>query len=65
MAEKQVQTIITHPALPGSATLIERIVLPTVFAIVTGVVKNPAHAETLKEYLLAVRDAINGAYPGE
>lgn len=65
MADKLVSTTIHHPALPVNATLIERIVLPTVFAIVTGVVKNPEHAASLKEYLLSVRDAISATYPGE
>lgn len=28
-------------------------------------IKNPAHAATLKDSLLQVRDAINALYPGE
>jgi hypothetical protein len=58
-------TTIQHPPLPGTATLIERLVLPAVFSVVIGTVKNPQHATDLKEYMLAIRDAISGAYPGE
>jgi uncharacterized protein YdgA (DUF945 family) len=58
-------TTIEHPPLPGTATLIERLVLPAVFSVVINTVKNPKHADDLKEYMLAIRDAISSAYPGE
>ena len=58
-------TTIEHPPLPPQASFIERLVLPTVFGIVIAVVKNPQHAAALKEYLLALRDTISNAYPGE
>lgn len=58
-------TAIQHPPLPGTATLIERLVLPAVFSVVINTVKNPQHAADLKEYMLAIRDAISSAYPGE
>jgi len=56
-------TQLQHPKLPAGSSLIERIVLPAVFSIVTAVVKNPAHAAELQEYMIALRDAINAAYP--
>lgn len=58
-------TTLEHPSLPAEASLIERIVLPAVFSIIRAVVKNPVHAAALKEYMLAVRDSINAAYPDE
>lgn len=60
-----ISTTLQHPPLPSNATLIERIALPMVFSIVIGTVKNPQHAGELQEYMLAVRDAINAAYPGQ
>lgn len=62
---KMTTTQLSHPVLPDGASLIERIALPAVFAIVIGVVKNPAHSAELQEYLIALRDAISNAYPGE
>lgn len=58
-------TVLQHPHLPGNISLIERITLPAVFATVQALVKNPEHAANLKDYLLALRDSISGAYPGE
>lgn len=60
---KNQTTQITHPQLPAGVTLIEKIALPAVFAIVTSTIKNPAHAAELQEYMLALRDAIDSAYP--
>lgn len=58
-------TTLSHPPLPQTATMIERIVLPATFAVVISTVKNPTHAAAMKEYMLAIRDAISAAYPGE
>jgi hypothetical protein len=57
------QTVLEHPQLPAGATLLERILLPAVFSTVVGVVRNPGHAAELEQYMLAIRDAINAAYP--
>lgn len=57
------ETVLQHPPLPSNASFIERIVLPAVFSIVIGVVKNPQHAADLKDYLVALRDAISAAFP--
>jgi hypothetical protein len=54
---------LVHPKLPTGATLIEKIALPMVFSVITSVVKNPDHAAELQEYMIAVRDAIDAAYP--
>lgn len=56
---------ISHPPLPATATLLERIVLPAVFSVIISTVKNPRHAAELKDYMLAIRDAISAAYPGD
>jgi hypothetical protein len=67
--EQVVQQITTqtlhlqHPKLPGGTSLIEKIALPAVFSIITSVVKNPDHAAELQEYMIALRDAIDAAYP--
>lgn len=56
-------TNLQHPKLPADASLIERIALPAVFAIVQASIRNPSHAAELKEYMEALRDALNAAYP--
>jgi len=43
----------------------EALILELAFTIIKGIIKNPAHAATLKTQLLEIRDAINAAYPGE
>lgn len=58
-------TTLNHPKLPADATLIEKIALPFVFSLVTATIKNPAHAAELQEYMSALRDALNEAYPEE
>jgi len=56
-------TTTQHPKLPAGSSLIEKIALPMVFSVITAVVKDPQHAAALQEYMLALRDAINTAYP--
>lgn len=60
---KMQPTILHHPPLPPGASLIEKIALPFVFSLIVSVIKNPQHATELREYMLAIRDAINLAYP--
>lgn len=56
-------TTIQHPPLPSTATTIERIALPMAFGIVNTLVRDPAKAEELREYMTPLRDALNQAYP--
>ena len=58
-------TKMEHPALPANATMIERLALPFVFSLVQSVIKNPQHADELREYLTVLRDSLNAAYPEE
>lgn len=57
------KTTLNHPTLPQNISLIERITLPTVFALVMNLMKNDAQRANLQGFFEPIRDALNQAYP--